>query len=90
MMITLKIPYGSMTIHLDTFLEKANLKPIRDVFKLIQNPENWRDEKKNLLDIEVYLNEQIAVLKNHPGKSALLKKYEKLINNIRKIGGENS
>lgn len=46
MMITLKIPYGSMTIHLDTFLEKANLKPIRDMFKLIQNPENWRDEKK--------------------------------------------
>ena len=84
MTISFKIPYGSMTIHLDTFLESAKMKQIRDMFKLICNPENWRDEQDNFSDIKSYLDEQTEALKHHPGRKTLLKKYEKLIQEIKK------
>lgn len=90
MTVTFRIPYGSMTIHLDTFLETARMKQIRDMFKLIGNPENWRGEKQNLSDIRCYLDEKIDELKYHPERKALLKKYEKLIQDIKRIGGEES
>lgn len=88
MTITFKIPYGSMAIHLDMFLETAKIRPIRTMFKLIRNPENWRDEGQNLSDIRDFLTDQMAVLKDYPERNALLKKYEKLLQEIRKIGGE--
>lgn len=84
MTISFKIPYGSMTIHLDTFLESAKMKQIRDMFKLICNPENWRDEQDNFSDIQSYLDEQTEALKHHPNRKTLLKKYEKLIQEIKK------